>query len=299
MENLKYKEIPCTVNGSREESYPFRHMNVQVSMTKWCNAMCRFCIYRDNTYSQMFNLYKFKKGLTKLRSLAAIPCVTFTGGEPSLMVDTLKQCVDFIKELDDSIHIKIHTNGVHLRRVLSLGAWRVSLSRHGITDQENFEVFGTNTVPTLHYLKSLSDEEKSHIHIDCNLTKGYVDTPEKMQQFLETFGNIGIQDFGFIGLMPVNKYAKENYVDISIAESLVTANALETPTPCIPNKHCQYIKEDGKVHCECNERLYLTQEGHPVSFYTREVKDRNCEEANVVFYENEWRQGYSGRTLEI
>lgn len=283
---FKIKTIPCEVDGYREERYPSPHANIQVKLTEHCNAGCKFCVYHNNHSGQRFSFSEFIKGILNIHRYVEIPCVTFTGGETTFDLDLLDACISTVKFISPDTNIKIHTNGFNLAGVLRLNdVWRVSLSRHGITDAENYEIFGTGSVPSCKELKALSDEDKNRLHIDCNLIKGHVDSVDKIKEFLDTFLSIGITDFGFVTLMPVNEYCRENFVD---STELLEGAGFEV------TRHCRYIKSDNKPHCECCNYIYKNQFGQIAKLYSRRAIDMNCEEASLVFDGTNWKQGFSG-----
>lgn len=287
---FKIKTIPCEVDGYREERYPSPHANIQVKLTEHCNADCAFCTYHNNRSETKFNMREFIRGLIHINKYVEIPCVTFTGGETTLEIDTIIECINVIRIVSPNTRIKIHTNGLYLQDLLEIdGVWRISLSRHGIFDKENYSIFRTSSVPTLQQLKNIDEREKNRIHIDCNMIKGHVDNVKKLRLFLNTLLDVGITDFGFVTLMPVNKYCEEHFVD----STKVLADAKLTVV-----KHCRYIKEDNKPHCECCNYEYTSPFGQIATLYSRRAIDMNCEEASLVFNSQSWKQGFSGSKLE-
>ena len=63
---------------------------------------------------------------------------------------------------------------------------------------------------------------------------------------------------------------------------------------------CEYIKNDGVCHCECQVYHILSSNGTIVEAYNRFARDHsNCDETNIVYNINKWRQGFSGRILNI
>lgn len=114
----------------------------------------------------------------------------------------------------------VNTNGIHLNELGQLVQSgllnNIALSRHGLTDKENQEIFKTNTIPTDEDIKAFVDKYGQVIHLSCNLIEGYVDSPESVVDYLEKAASFGINDVGIVSLMNKNQYCKDKYVDYSL-----------------------------------------------------------------------------------
>ena len=291
---VKYKSIACEINGISGIEYCEPHVNVQVQVTNRCNANCRFCTFHNDSKAK-FNTDIFLEGIEKLHSRFRIPTVTFTGGETSFEFDAISNCIPIIRNMSSDTRIKINTNGTRIRDFLRIpDVWQISLSRHSIIDDENYSIFGTQSVPSNSEIDMLCNYENlQKLHISCTMIKGYVDSYEKMVEFTNYYGNKGILDIGFVSLMGVNKYAREHLIDFE------SFNIKQNPE-LLFGRHCKYIKSDKKCHCECQVYYILTSSGNIVEAYNRFARDYgNCDESNVVYAINQWRQGFSGRLLDI
>ena len=66
--------------------------------------------------------------------------ITFTGGEPSLDIERLVKCLDYLKSVDSKIFTIINTNGSNLDKLKGIKSLdNIALSRHSMFDDENFE----------------------------------------------------------------------------------------------------------------------------------------------------------------
>jgi len=93
---------------------------------------------------------------------------------------------------------------------------------------------------------------------------------------LEFCNDVGLYDVGFVGLMKVNEYAKNHFVDIDINELI--------------DKTTQWglykIKETNCFdECKCANYLYLPKnfKEESVRVYARQVMDLECTSDLLVF----------------
>ena len=295
---IKYKSVPCRVNGVALDKYASPHINIQVQVTNKCNADCDFCIYHQDNLDDQFDIGKFIRGLEELHRHIDIPKITFTGGETSIEFDNIKECVKYINKHFIETLIKINTNGTRIEDFLRLNIWQLSLSRHSVNDEDNCKIFKNFRLPSnsdilniINILKLRNKERK--LHLSCNLIRGHVDSYERMKEYINFYGDMGIRDIGFISLMPVNQYAKDNVIDFSEL-------GIKQNDELLFGRHCEYIKNDGVCHCECQVYHILSSNGTIVEAYNRFARDHsNCDETNIVYNINKWRQGFSGRILNI
>lgn len=118
-----------------------------------------------------------------------ISTVHLTGGEPTLDIENFTRALTLIrKHLGKMVEISVNTNGIHLKELGKLVKQdlldNIALSRHGLTDEESREIFRTNTIPTNEEIKRFMSEYGQVIHLSCNLIKGYIDTPEKIVEYI-------------------------------------------------------------------------------------------------------------------
>lgn len=289
--NINIKDIPCRINGHQGDPYETPYTNIQVVITRKCNANCKFCTYHDNSDKSKFDFELLKRGLYEIRAKADIPTVTFTGGETTLEIETLHKCCELVRHMDRDIRVKVNTNGIKLKELLDWDIWWISLSRHSINDKENEEIFGTTGLPTLEDLRKINSEQMKKMHVSCNIIKGHVDTFEKMHEFIDVVGDTGIPDIGFVSLMGVNDYAKEHSIDFK------DLNIHNTERLLLGLK-CEYMKGDNCI-CKCHTYSALTKSNKLLVAYNRFVVDNTCNESNIVFNINKWQQGFSGSEINI
>lgn len=296
-EIIRYKNIPCRINGIAIKEYPTPHVNIQVQVTEKCNADCAFCTFHNNKSEKSFDVDKFIRGLEAISKHVYISKITFTGGETSLEINAIKECVKYILKNMSNVQIKINTNGLKLYDLCDIqGIWQISLSRHSIDDEENFEIFNTTQIPTnkdiLNICNSLKFKvEIDKFHLSCTMIKGYIDNLANMLKYIDYYAEFGIRDMGFVGLMGVNEYAKSHCVDF------LDFNIEENDTLLL-GRHCQYIKNDGICHCECQVYHVLAANGSVVEAYNRFARDHsNCNESNLVYNIDKWQQGFNGKEL--
>lgn len=285
------KDISCMKNGEPGVKIEVPFVNVQVVVTKRCNASCRFCTYHDNSDSTTFDFELFKRGLYEIRSKAEIPTVTFTGGETTLDIETLYKCCTLVRQMDNNIRVKVNTNGRVLFDLLDWDVWWISLSRHSTSDKENEEIFRTTGLPTLNDLRKITPEQMKKMHVSCNIIKGYVDSFEKMQDFIDIVGDTGIPDIGFVSLMGVNDYAKQHSIDFKDL-------GIHDTERWMLGLRCEYIS-GGVCACKCHTYSALTKSNKLLVAYNRFAVDHTCNDSTLVYNINKWQQGFSGVELEV
>lgn len=107
----KYKQQTVYVNGNK----------LYLNITNMCNCSCDFCIskFTDSMYGTNLKYHQKEPSaseiidILKSISLEDYLEVVFCGfGEPLLRFDTLLEVVKYIKEADNSVPIRINTNGL-------------------------------------------------------------------------------------------------------------------------------------------------------------------------------------------
>jgi MoaA/NifB/PqqE/SkfB family radical SAM enzyme len=235
-----------------------------------------------------FDFEKWKYCIDEIMDKLGIFKASFTGGEPSLEFDNLVKCLEYLKSKDENIFTIINTNGSNLDKLIGLDCLdNIALSRHSIDDLENQKIFGATVIPNLEQIKEFPEKEK--LHLSCNIVKGYVDSDEKIKEYLEKCSEIGVRDVGFVSLMPINDYAKEHNIDFSDIK-------FEFNNRFIVNQYFDRIK-DNKCVCKCRNYMYLGQNGQVVTAYSRYYVDNTCSDGAVVFMDNNLRQGFTGEII--
>lgn len=280
IKDIKIRKKACLLNN--EENYNISNIiGLYVVADRKCNANCDFCEFRSGISN--INLEKLKKTILKLKEKFNIPIIHITGGEPTLKIEKLKKIVDTIKSIDDTI-ISVNTNGINLNKLIDINIDNIALSRHAISNEDNFKIFGTNNIATD---KDIEKFPKNRLHLSCNLIKGYIDSEKKLIDYLNKYGNMGVYDFGFVSLMKINEYCKKNYVNDKIFNNFKLV------------RHYKKIDNE-ELKCECRNYLYTTNQGKLVSFYKRAVIQSNLSETSYLVYENnKLRNGFGGEYIEM
>ena len=259
-------------------------ISLYVRIANKCNANCPFCEFHDNVAAFNFNLMKFKKILTELINKGIfINKVSFTGGEPTLNYEMLRKAARAVRNLSRWTFIVVNTNGSHLRKLQELNVDSISMSRHHYSNDLNSAVFNAR-MPNSMDIASFKHKHK--IHLSCNLLNGCIDNGVEVRNYLEFAKSVGVRDVGFVSLMPVNSFCKDNFVDFKDLE-------VENEN-LICNKYWTY--ED---KCRCQNYLYLPPAGtQPIKMYARfAVKHAECSVGMLVFDGEYLKQGFNGKTL--
>ena len=157
----------------------------------------------------------------------------------------------------------------------------IALSRHHYDDSINQEIFGTNKVPSSQEIKEVMDDEK--IHFRCNLIKDYIDCQEEMITYMEKGSELGVIDFGFVSLMPLNGYCKENYID-------------HPDLSLMPRTKLNYSQAES-TGCNCRNFLHYTEQGRIVKLYSRNNMGYSGCESALVFDIDHLTMGFNGETI--
>ena len=115
--------------------------------------------------------------------------------------------------------------------------------------------------------------------------KSHISTLEGVYKFLsEVNENTGAIDFGFVGIMELNKFCKEELVNIRDF-------SFEKMRGII-----QARKYKNKNICCCSNYLTTTRSGDIVKFYVRQTFHHACE--NMLVYQNNCvTQGFDGKVI--
>lgn len=286
---IQFKDRTCqTINGN---SYKLDNNQIAlyIVLTRKCTAHCRFCEFTNKESN--IDTKQFKEVLKKLCKITDITTVHFTGGEPTLEIEKLKQLCKIIKAEDRLITTSVNTNGTNLSKLENIEELdNIALSRHAIDDKENQSIFQSEQVPSAEDIKKFRD--KSKLHLSCNLIKNHIDNPEKIINYLEFASTTGVNDIGIVSLMKINKYCKERYVDFSKIELPATERLIN-------NRCYKNIDNKGEICCKCENYLYLSQNNNMISLYHR-YAIKNTEIEDYLVYENDkLKQGFNGPEIDI
>ena len=248
------REIPlrthyCHIFGKENKEVDEPYVNLYVR-SKFCNAKCQFCTFADDASN--YNEQKYIDVLKEITSKIKIRKIAFTGGEPTLYWDKFKSAVAIAKEMVPDTNLSMNTDGFRLQQLMEdpISKWfsNIHISRHHFDDVLNNEIFGTKTPSSeeLKWAQSMTDN-KYQLQLSCNLVKGYIDEKEKMYQYLEWTNSLEINNVGFVSLMPVNKYSRDNYIGYNM-HNLVSERFNVT-------KEWSY-----KESCECTNYIYIPED---------------------------------------
>jgi len=232
---------------------------------KGCNAKCNFCEFSDDVYD--FDEDKYFKIIKELKDNIHVKKISFTGGEPTMNINDFKKLIFETRKILPNTMIVVNTNGMNLVELfkdvhLISKINNFSISRHHYDDSKNNEIFGVETITTKE-LKKLrkGTRRKNLFHLSCNLIKGYIDNKDDVKNFLEYSNYLKIKSVGFVSLMPINEFSKENFIDF---------NSLD-----LFNENFRMIKEwSYEDICKCNNYIYIPNN------YKRIIK---------VYYKNTYR----------
>jgi molybdenum cofactor biosynthesis enzyme MoaA len=258
-------------------------INVYVRLQNVCNANCDFCEFCGE--AKQFNEEKFKNLIIRLHrsNKYKINKLSFTGGEPTLDFALFKHMLNFVNDLDDDIFTVVNTNGLHLNELSKMNINSIALSRHHYDDEINQSIFHTK-VPTTEEIRNI---RKNNVHLSCNLCKDYVGTKDEVLNYLEWCSKCGVQDVGFVGLMNVNDFCKEQFVDYDV---------LKIPSKRIMQTKRQSKCEGDKITCKCANYVYAGDD-NLVSFYCRYYACNNTE--SVLVYDiDTFKNGFAGDNMD-
>ena len=285
-EEINIRTHYCQLNDCQASCVEEPYVNLYVKFTG-CNAKCPFCI--DDCLQRHFDTDKLKEILETIQEKVKIRKVSFTGGEPTLDIDRLEKSFALVKQYSPDTFTVINTNGYNLKGIFNSNILKnvdsVSLSRHHYSNKRNDEIFGSS-VPWDSEIAELTQDEGTakKMHFSCNLIKGYIDNLGKIENYLEHANALRVHDVGFVSLMPLNKYCKNN------------------STPFIDGGRLMKMKEwNYKTCCECANYLYLSKKfyGETVKVYHRNPKSPMDFE-NMLMYDGAiLRVGFNGKILTM
>ena len=281
LKDIKFKQKSCLSQSGISVDLG-NTINLYVVLTRKCNAACKFCEFRGNC--ERVNPDIFMDTINKLYRYYCIGTIHFTGGEPTLELDILKELCLRIKKYDPLIKISVNTNGIYLDKLDSIdGLDNVALSRHGLTDNENYDIFGTMEIATDEKILAFN---KKKLHLSCNMIKGHIDSEEKIYAYLEKYGGLGVYDFGFVNLMKINDYCNSHFIEFPDV------------TKCSNIRGYRNIENDECV-CQCKNWMYSTKESKLVSLYNRHAIKSSNIAAYPVYENNMLKIGFSGDYIDI
>lgn len=276
---INIRDYHCLKNNSNEKYEADPYVNIYVRLRNNCNAKCKFCEFTSQ--KENFNLYKFESKLKSISKRIRINKLSFTGGEPTLNTDLLNECLNYVKYLNKDIFTVINTNGFNISNIDFNRVNSIALSRHHYDDKINNEILGFNAL-SAEQLKRF--KRKGILHLSCNLQKDYIGSEEEVIKYLEFSDSINVTDVGFVSLMKVNDFCKEQHIDFSNL-----------------NLNSKYLYNNKTWNnfgnCKCANYLYAGQSGNIVKAYARYYCN-NKEAISQLVYDGEYfREGFNGQII--
>ena len=252
---LKYRTFSC---NPKYVAVPVFKMTVQV--TDVCPAKCAFCCNPGKGIT--LDPKKFIDDFQELTSKIKIDEVYFTGGEPMLHWDLIRECLSVIK-----CPALINTMGLTLDKIDVPVS--ISLSRHHWDHDINNQILGIRHKPD--YVSKFPAAYLNGSNVTTNIIKDYVDTAEKMRKMMDWAMDNGFPLSGFVGLMPATQYAKD----------------ARLPIPKLEGEDILgYRKFKWKSGmCSCSNSLYI-RNGELQRFYIKENLDPTENKGGRIFYRN-------------
>lgn len=193
----------------------------QLSITDICNANCPFCISRmtPKICHKNIDWDDFELACKKALHLGCRTAKITGKGEPLLIISDVIQAIDIMKRYFDKTELQ--TNGILLEGfldgLLDCGLDCVSISCVHYESSRNREIYGYAYPDLVELIRFIDGQIKTRL--TCTLIKGYVDTIEKMEDFIKYWGYMPVSEITFIpvGYSGDSKYAewaKEHAVNI-------------------------------------------------------------------------------------
>lgn len=280
---IPVKAYYCALDGMKPLKIDDPYVNIYVTLTNKCNACCKFCCNENNRcFDEPFDIQKFKQVIQEVNNKVKIHKLSFTGGEPTLNLPLLSDCLSFVKSCDNNIFITVNTNGFNLD---ALGTEHklidsISLSRHHYDDDKCREIFGVQNILTSEKIKTF--KHKDILHLSCNLMKNYIGCEAEIVKYLNFASSVGVNDIGFVTLMDVNNYCEKEFVDFASLNFETFDNV--------------FVSKDWNNNniCRCRNYLYIADSSDVVRVYSRYYVNRKNSEGTLVYDGKYLRIGFNG-----
>lgn len=196
--------------------------HIHLKINDACNGNCPFCIERGRRLEEQdkdLYLKRLDTIFKEFEKAGLIYSVSITGGEP-LLSDKILDILDIIDRYDFKM-ITMNTNASFLEKyALDLAKhniYGINISRHHYDSKKNNEIFKFNREFTNEQLinairKYRSANSNTKFRLQCILVKGYIDSLEEINRFVEYFKN-EIDDFSFRQQMTVDDNFDKETVD--------------------------------------------------------------------------------------
>lgn len=277
---IYFRKKSCFCNGenSFEDS---KCVSLSVYLTNNCNGSCLFCSNANGEKFE-FDVDKFKIFISEVFSKVNVKKITFTGGETSLEMDKLNECLKHISLLKkDHTKVVICTNGTFLQKYNSK-KWNyldvidnISVSRHHWDNDINNKIININLDDDI--FKKFPDIKK--VNLSCNLIKGYVDNEKNMYNILEYAAINNIEEVAFVILMNANQYCIDNRIDINNFDPMKNFD----PRRALFYRQWDYCIPDV---CQCRNYIYRSFNNELINFYIRYNLNMKFNKGSFIVYKN-------------
>lgn len=197
----------------------------------------------------------------------------------------LADLIKIIRCINDKIPIVLNTSNYEAENEALSLVDNVSMSVHHYDINKNNELFGRDSLMIGNRLASML---RSKLHVSCNLIKGYIDSVDEIFKFVSEMSKVGVRDFGFVGLMKVNGFCQEHYID---TQAIHKGLALDSRFRSVRKYH------NADNTCLCGN--YLVDCDNMPTIYVRHVLDTHCNNQSILVYDvdNNLRQGFDGKII--
>jgi len=279
----------CSINGDIPDKIEKPYINMYIQLDG-CNAKCSFCEFMNTNID--FDYQKLNSVLSELKKQININKISITGGEPTLNTTRLYRIILIIKNHFPKTFLVMNTNGLNLEKLDREGVINqfdsISISRHHYNDETNNKIFKTNCLSNDELCEITKRYKDTEIfHFSCNLIKGNIDSKNEVYKYLEFCSSMDVTDVGFVGLMKINQYCEDQYIDLEINDLL-------------SDRFHKMKRMNYKDYCKCYNYLYIPEntENACVKVYARHVL-KNCETMNsLVFNGENVKLGFNGIILK-
>lgn len=283
---IELQQFGCSEFGSKPQAMR-PYVNLYVKVTDGCNAHCRFCCNAGCRSKIGFNFEKLKACIEEInRSGIKLNRICLTGGELSLQFECASQIIDYLDNTKDCLgtQLQLNTNGLSTAALRLMSNKRidvVSVSLHHYGREKLREIFGCELPSKIARYPTV---KPARLNVSCNLIRGYIDSAEEVEKYLQFVASKGIRTVGFVGLMKLNDFCHEHFVDFS-----------EIDWEAIP--HLYKVRErEHANHCKCRNYVYDSPSGM-VNVYMRETVNPDYCGSSLLFDGVNLRQGFSSNNI--
>jgi len=276
--DIELRNHYCSLNGLQPSEIEKPYINLYVQF-KGCNADCKFCEYKNLGHS--FNVEKFKKVLKQLTEQIEVRKISLTGGEATINKN-FYDVVDIVSKYDS--FLVVNTNGANLKELYEKDYTKefdsIALSRHHYDDDKNNDVLCFDALSR----NDLEIMKLKNLHLSCNLQKDYINSKEEIYKYIDFAADINCDDVGFVSLMKINDYSKEQFIDFDNLN--------------LEFERYYKIKEwKFEDSCKCNNFLYLNKDGKVVKVYNRSNLKQTSVISNLIFDGENLKTGFNGKII--